>query len=243
MTHPERRQSGRLADSQLHLPCRAVLFDCDGVLVDSKASGEAAWRQWALDHRLDPGRVLDGVHGRRSRDTVLKFLPPERLDAALAAIENLEIDAAVETVPIGGARALLTQLPAPWAVVTSASRALARARLAAAGLPDPPVLISAEAVGRGKPAPDGYLCAARRLDIPIAACTVVEDSVNGVQAGQAAGAAHILGISASALETSAETVSPSLEGVRWDGTGLLVPARTLLRPSLGSRAWPATPPS
>ena len=221
MTQPEA--------GQLHLPCRAVLFDCDGVLVESRARGEAAWRQWAQDHRLDPDRVLEGVHGRRSRDTVLKFLPLDRLDAALAAIEKLEIEAAAETAPIRGAKALLAQLPVPWAVVTSASRALASARLAAAGLPPPPVLISAEAVGRGKPAPEGYLRAAARLRIPIAACTVVEDSANGVQAGHAAGAAHILGIGASALETTAEAVSPDLECVRWAGTGLLVPAQRLLR--------------
>lgn len=238
MTRPGARrspvqQAGSAA--YLRLPCRAVLFDCDGVLVDSKASGEAAWRQWALDQGLDPGKVLDGVHGRRSRDTVLRFLPPERLEAALAAIETLEIDAAAGTVPIAGARALLGQLPAPWAVVTSASRALARARLTAAGLPAPPVLISAEDVGHGKPAPDGYLRAAGRLGIPIAACTVAEDSANGVQAAQTAGAAHVLGISASALDTNAETVTPSLEGVHWDVTGLLVPARTLLRPSPGPR--------
>jgi sugar-phosphatase len=209
-----------------------VLFDCDGVLVDSTASGEAAWTEWARRYDLDPARVLDGVHGRRSADTVRRFLPPARFAGALRAIEAIEIAAAASTAGIAGAAQLLARLPPNWAVVTSASPALATTRLRAAGLPLPAVLISADDVAVGKPAPDGYLEAARRLRLPVTDCVVVEDSANGVQAGHTAGA-RVIGVGERALGTGAEIVVSDLTGIRWEHDSLLIPAASLVRPPAG----------
>ncbi|WP_189316432.1 HAD-IA family hydrolase [Streptomyces brasiliensis] len=223
-----------MGGQEFPLPCQAVLFDCDGVLVDSTRDGERAWTRWAQRYDLDPARVLDGVHGRRSRETVELFLPPPRRADALARIEALEIEGARQTPPMAGAHHLLNDPPMPWAIVTSASTQLVHARLHAAGLPLPPVLITGDDVDSGKPAPDGYLEAARRLGVPIAACLIAEDSAAGVRAGQAAGAAHVLGIGRPALQTTATTVVRDLSGLRWTSTALRMRAESLLRPLPGS---------
>lgn len=226
----------------LGIPCRGVLFDSDGVLVDSTASGEAAWTEWARRYDLDPAQVLCGVHGRRSADTVRRFLPPARFDGALQAIESIEIATAATTAGIAGAAQLLARLPPNWAVVTSASPPLATTRLRAAGLPLPPVLISAADVAVGKPAPDGYLEAARRLGLPISGCVVFEDSANGVQAGHAAGAARVIGVGERALATEAEIVVRDLTGIRWEHDSLVIAAGSVLRPPAGTYPPGATRP-
>ncbi|MCO1574474.1 HAD-IA family hydrolase [Crossiella sp. SN42] len=205
-----------------HIPCRAVLFDCDGVLVDSTGPAEDAWRQWAIEHGLDPEVVLDGMHGVRSQDTVAKYLPEDQRAAGNARIEEIEVSGAEGTVPIAGIPALLAGLPENWAVVTSATLPLLRARLAAAGLPLPSVVVTAELVGAGKPDPEGYLLAARRLGVPIGECVVVEDSAAGIQAGLAAGAGHVLGVGKEEHLDLAHSAVPDLTGVSWDGAGLRV---------------------
>lgn len=215
----------------MNIPCQGVLFDCDGVLVDSTASGEAAWTEWAQHYTLDSAQVLDGVHGRRSADTVRLFLPTARIDEGLATIEAIETESAKDTEGIPGAAQLLAQLPANWAVVTSGSLALASIRLTAARLPWPPVLITAKDVTNGKPAPDGYLEAARRLGVSISQCVVLEDSDNGVRAGYAAGAGRVIGVGERALGTEAEIVVRDLTGVRWKDDSLGVLAASLLRPA------------
>ncbi|PRY40413.1 HAD-IA family hydrolase [Umezawaea tangerina] len=206
------------------IACLAVLFDCDGVLVDSTADGEAAWRRWAGEYGVDEHRVLDGLHGRRSPDTVALFLPEHLRAEALARIETIEIAGATGTKPIAGAADLLASLPDNWAVVTSASPALLHARITAAGLPVPPVVITGTDVGRGKPAPDGYLEAARRLGIPITECVVVEDSVAGVQAGLEAKALHVLGVGSGHATFRADSVVEDLADVTWTGKALRIPA-------------------
>jgi mannitol-1-/sugar-/sorbitol-6-phosphatase len=211
--------------------CRGILFDSDGVLVDSLASAEQGWTQWAEEHGVDPLAVLVGLHGRRSADTVAHFLPEGRRAKGLARIEEIEINSAGSTSPIPGAPELLAELPANWAIVTSASPALLRARLAAAGLPLAPVLVTGADVAVGKPAPDGYLKAAEMLGLPITDCVVVEDSVMGIAAGRAAGAGHILGVGPGALATDADTVVADLHGAHWGSVGLLVAAVGRLRPA------------
>lgn len=201
--------------AEIDLTCDGVLFDCDGVLVDSTESGERAWTRWASEFGLDPTRVLDGVHGRRSTETVNLFLPVDLHAQGLQRIEAIEIEGAATTMPIAGAGRLLKTLPANWAVVTSASEALVKARLDAAALPTPPVLISADDVTIGKPAPDGYLQAAARLGFAIDRCAVVEDSPAGVRAGLQAGALHIVGVGERALSTEASIVVRDLTGIRW----------------------------
>jgi HAD superfamily hydrolase (TIGR01509 family) len=171
----------------------AVLLDMDGTLVDSDAAVERAWVAWAAEHGVDPAAALAIAHGSPAQSTVGRLLP--RLDAEGVAAAgqrqlDLQYDDLADVVAAQGAGELLATLAAlrlPWAVVTSADARLAKARLDAAGI-DPPVLVTADDIRAGKPDPEGYLIAAKRLGVPPAACLVVEDSEPGLAAGRAAGA-------------------------------------------------------
>jgi mannitol-1-/sugar-/sorbitol-6-phosphatase len=217
--------------TDLEISCQGVLFDCDGVLVDSLPSAERGWSQWAEEYGLDPADVLSGLHGRRSADTVGRFLPEGERAKGLARIEEIEVLDAGSISAIPGAPELLAGLGLKWAVVTSASPALLRARLSAAGLPVPPVLITGADVKVGKPAPDGYLRAAAALGLSISVCVVVEDSATGIAAGRAAQAVHVLGVGKGALATDADTVVADLRGVGWSPTGLRISSEGRLRPA------------
>jgi sugar-phosphatase len=168
----------------------AVLFDMDGTLVDSDAAVERAWRTWAGEHGVDPSAALAIAHGRPAEQTVRALLPEaddQTVAAAAARQLALQYDDLADVVAAAGATGLLARVVVPWAVVTSADRRLARARLRAAGL-RPPLLVTAEDVKAGKPDPEGYLLAAARLGADARRCLVVEDSEVGIQAGRAAGA-------------------------------------------------------
>lgn len=223
--HPNRRRD-RKARMTDHFSADAVLFDSDGVLVDSKEAGERAWVDWSHRYGLDPSVVLTGLHGRRSRETVALYVAPELAEAATAVIDGLELDSADETRGLPGAAALVASIPdARRAVVTSAPRALGVARLGAAGVPVPGVLITSEAVERGKPAPDPYLAAAAALGVPIGRCLVFEDSEHGIGAARAAGAGVVVGVGASALGLGCDAVVPDLAAARWVGDGIEVSQR------------------
>lgn len=204
------------------LPCTAVLFDCDGVLVDSEAVIAASWTQWAQQVRVDPAAVVAFVHGRRSEDTVAQFIEADGADEALALIEAIEINNASTVTAIPGAPALLASIPADfWAIVTSGSLPLASARLAAAGIPVPKVMVTSDDVTQGKPHPEGYLAAARLLGIPARQCVVVEDAPAGVRAARDAGAGYVLGVGPIAPgEGGPDITVPDLRRVRWTGEGL-----------------------
>ena len=206
------------------LPCSAVLFDCDGVLVDSDDVVTRSWTRWSRAMRLDPEAVLATVHGRRAADTVAAFVEPDGRAAALALIDALELEDATDVAPIPGAAALLGSIPtARWATVTSGSPVLARARLVAAGLPVPDVLVTSADVVRGKPDPEGYLAAASHLGVPAGRCAVVEDSPAGIRAARAAGARYVLRVGdrdLGDLEVTAEVAD--LRGLAWTGDGLEV---------------------
>lgn len=167
----------------------AVLFDIDGTLVDSTAAVERAWRTWAGRRGLDAERILQVCHGRRSQDTVASFLPREEVSSATAELGELEANDLGGVVALPGVREMLDGLPPTrWAAVTSGGRRLMLARLAAAGLPAPSVLVAAEDVETGKPHPEGYRTAAAALGVRIDRCLVVEDAPAGIAAGRAAGA-------------------------------------------------------
>jgi sugar-phosphatase len=177
----------------------AFLFDMDGTMLDSSAVVERVWHEWAVRHGIDAAELMATVHGVRSEDTIRRFAP-DGVDIAAEAEALLlaEIEDVEGVVPIAGIEAFIARLhPSSWAVVTSATRALAEVRLRAAGLPIPKTLIAAEDVQRGKPDPEGYLEAAKLLDAPIAECLVFEDSVAGIEAARAAGA-HVVVIGAHA---------------------------------------------
>jgi sugar-phosphatase len=202
------------------LSCDAVLFDCDGVLVDSDASVLSAWTRWARECSLDPDEVTAMVHGRRSADTVALLVPRPERAAALALIDRYEVEDAGAVTAVTGALDLLRAVPR-WAVVTSGRRELATARLAAAGLPVPPVLVTADDVERGKPHPEGYLAAARGLGVQASRAVVLEDAQAGIDAARAAGVAAVVAVGGRS-ELAGDARVADLAGLRWAGTGLLI---------------------
>jgi sugar-phosphatase len=202
---------------------RVVLLDCDGVLVDSDASVTAAWSRWAAEQGLPASDVLAVVHGRRSADTVASFVAAPEREAAVALIDRYEVEAAPDVGAVPGASELLAAMPADaWAVVTSGRRELALARLAAAGLPLPTVVVAADDVRRGKPDPEGYLAAAAQLGAAPREAVVVEDSPQGIRAARAAGVGAVLGVGERARGASPDALVPDLGAVRWNGQGLSI---------------------
>jgi sugar-phosphatase len=213
----------------LFLAARGLLFDNDGVLVDSEAGVVRSWSRWAVDHDLDPAEVMATVPGRRAADTVAVFVKPAAVDESVALITRYELEDVDGTTAVPGVLDLVPQLDGvPWALVTSGVRELATARLRAAGVPLPAVVVTAEDVSAGKPDPQGYLSAAAQLGLAPADVLVLEDSVSGVAAGQAAGC-RVVGIGDDALRTTADVVVRDLTGARWTGAGLLLPAAAVLR--------------
>ncbi len=172
----------------LTLRAEALLLDMDGTLVHSTTEVETVWRLWCQSHRLDPEPVLAMCHGMRSREVIRALAPQLDLAREVALLDELEIQHAGVAEPIAGARTLLGALsPARWVLVTSASQRVARHRLASAGLPLPRLLIGAEDVVRGKPDPEPYLLAARRLGLAPADCLVFEDAPAGIRSALQAG--------------------------------------------------------
>jgi sugar-phosphatase len=168
----------------------AFLFDMDGTVLTSIVASERVWGAWASKHGLDVEAVFKCIHGRRAVETVRSFnIPNVDEDAEVQWLMQAEIADVDGIDAIEGAAAFLNALPADrWAVVTSAPRELAKVRLTAAGLPLPAVLVTAEDVEHGKPAPDCFLLAAQRLGHPIKDCLVFEDAPAGIAAAEAAGA-------------------------------------------------------
>ncbi|WP_299009465.1 HAD-IA family hydrolase [uncultured Caulobacter sp.] len=172
----------------------AFLFDMDGTILTSIVAAERVWANWARKHGLDVEAFLPTIHGRRTIETIAALgLPGVDPEVEAQAVTAAELEDVEGIDAIAGAAAFLASLPADrWAVVTSAPRALAERRIAAAGLPSPAVMIAAEDVERGKPAPDCFLLAAQRLGHPIADCLVFEDAPAGIAAAEAAGASVVV---------------------------------------------------
>ena len=192
------------------LPCRAVLFDMDGVLVDSTAAVARVWSVWARKHGLDADTVVKIAHGRPSISTIRELLPDADHEAEDREVERLEIEDVEGIVALPGATELLRALPPNrYAIVTSATRPLAEVRLRAAGIEVPANLVTARDVQRGKPNPDPYLMGARILGVPPAECVVIEDAPSGVRAGKAAGARVV------ALRTTASDAELQEAGADW----------------------------
>jgi len=167
---------------------KAILFDLDGVLVDSRACVEATWRRWAARRGLDPEPFIRVAHGRRTSETLAMIAPGLDVARAVAELDAIEETSTEGVLPVPGAAELIAALlPNQWAVVTSGHRTVAELRLRHVGLPVPEVLVSGDLVRRGKPDPEGYLLAASRLDIRPSDCIVIEDAPAGVEAGKAAG--------------------------------------------------------
>lgn len=171
----------------------AVLFDMDGTVVDSDAAVERAWTAWALEYGVDPAATIAGAHGSPADTTVRRMLPALDVDGVRDAAGRqlaLQYTDVADVVPTPGAQELLADLDArgvPWTIVTSADVRLATARLDAAGIAVPPLMVTVEDIRAGKPDPEGFLLGARRLGVAPQRCLVVEDSAPGIAAGRAAG--------------------------------------------------------
>jgi mannitol-1-/sugar-/sorbitol-6-phosphatase len=169
--------------------CSALLFDMDGVLIDSTPAVARVWTRWAIDRGLDPVKVVHMAHGRPSRTTIRDLLPDADIDLEDREVERQEIADLDGVVLLPGARELLDSLPPDrWTIATSCTRALAEVRLRAAGLPIPKNMITSTDVKIGKPDPEPYLKAAAKLGFAASDCVVVEDAPAGVRSGKAAGA-------------------------------------------------------
>jgi sugar-phosphatase len=203
--------------SPVLIRCKGILFDMDGVLISSLGSVERSWTQWAEMRGIEPASALKIVHGRRSIETVARLRPDLDAEAENRIIEKLEIDDTEGVRALPGVLDLLAALPAGcWTVVTSATGALARVRLAAAGIPVSGPIVTADDVAKGKPDPAPYLAGAALLGLPPGDCVVIEDAASGVKAGRAAGCTVVATTFSHSIESleAANYMVPDLTGVR-----------------------------
>jgi sugar-phosphatase len=192
------------------ITCGALLFDLDGVLIDSTPAVTRVWSRWAIAHGFDPDEVVRNSHGRPSLATIRDYLPHADHEAENREVERGEIADLKGVVPLPGARELLDALPSDrWAIVTSCTRRLAAVRLRAAGLPIPERLVTCDDVKNGKPDPEPYLKGASLLGVSASDCIVVEDVPAGIRAGKAAGARVV------ACRTTASDLELEAAGSDW----------------------------
>jgi sugar-phosphatase len=176
-----------MANNILH--CDALLFDLDGVLINSTPAVARVWSRWAIEHGFNPEEVVARAHGRPSLTTVREYLPNSDHEAENREVERREIEDLEGVIPLPGALELLASLPGDrWTIVTSCTRPLAEVRIRAAGLPLPKKLITSNDIAHGKPHPEPYLKAASLLGFPGSGCVVFEDVPAGIRSGKGAGA-------------------------------------------------------
>jgi sugar-phosphatase len=194
----------------IQIQCEALLFDMDGVLINSTPAVARVWARWAIERGLNPEEVVARAHGRPSLTTVKEYLPDADHDAENREVERREIADLEGVVPLPGALDLLSRLPEDrWTIVTSCTRALAEVRIRAAGLPLPKKLVTSNDITNGKPHPDPYLKGASKLGFSPADCVVLEDVPAGVRSGKAAGAKVI------AFTTTVESAVLRQSGADW----------------------------
>jgi mannitol-1-/sugar-/sorbitol-6-phosphatase len=168
--------------------CSAILFDLDGVLVDSTRSVERHWRAWALQKGVDAEEIMAIAHGVRAIEVIQRVAPHLDAAAEVREIEAREVTDRDGVVVMPGAAALVASIPeGQWGVVTSGTRLLASGRLRLMGLPVPKVLVTADDVANGKPHPEPYLKGAELLGVKPEDCLVIEDAPSGIQSAQAGG--------------------------------------------------------
>jgi sugar-phosphatase len=176
----------------MQIMASALLFDSDGVLIDSHRHVVAAWQQLAEEFDLDFDTLIKELVGVPAAETLGRYLPDTAASRAVSRLEDLEVELAESVQPIPGAIRLLEQIPAGrWTIVTSASRRLAEARWQSAGIPIPSHVVTADDVIAGKPDPEPYEAAAAILGAEPKDCVVFEDSSAGGVAAEAAGATVI----------------------------------------------------
>ena len=197
-------------ETMRQIRCSALLFDMDGVLIDSTPAVARVWRNWAIEHGFDPVEVVGRAHGRPSLTTIREYLPSADHFAENREVERREIEDVEGVVFLPGARELLASLPeGRWTIATSCTRVLAEVRLRVAGLPIPGHLITSSDVANGKPHPEPFLKAAASLGFDAQDCIVLEDAPAGIRAGKASGARVI------AFRTTVPEEELRLAGADW----------------------------
>lgn len=210
--------------------CSALLFDNDGVLVDSHQTAKAAWDVWATEFSL--GYDLDKANnaGRRAEDMVRELVSAEQFIVANDRINELEQNTAHLTIALPGARELTSSLkPGIWTICTSANPNLGRARLEAAGIVIPKELVTGDDVAQGKPHPDPYLLGAKNLGFDPQDCVVFEDADAGVISAIEAGVGLVIGVGKKAVKSQADIVVKDLTGITFDGEELFIPDSIRMR--------------
>jgi len=205
----------------------AILFDLDGVLVDSTRSVDRQWRVWARSKGIDEEKIIAIAHGVRAIEVIRQIAPHLNAEAEVRALESLEAEDREDVVIMPGALALVRSIPENrWCVVTSGTRHLASTRLAMVGLPIPRILVTADDVTHGKPHPEPYLKGAELLGFAPKDCLVIEDAPAGIQAAHAGGMKVIALTSTfpAAALSEADVVIERLEQVHvaMDGTERLL---------------------
>jgi len=207
-----------------------LLFDNDGVLVDSHQAAIDAWNKWCSVYAPHIDWDKQGTAGVRASDMVRMWAPDADFDEAYGYINDLELGTAGSTVALPGSLSLLESLPAgSWTICTSAGLELGLARVRAAGLPVPAEFVCGDDVEFGKPAPDPYLLGASRLGLAPSSCVVFEDAVAGVTAARAAGVGVVVGIGSRVVDADVSCVVSSLAGITWADGVLSVPSSILLK--------------
>ncbi len=217
-------------------PFSGVLLDMDGTLIDSMPAVERSWLRWSEEFEVDPQR-LNGFHGVPAVDVIRGVLPEERRGPAFARIRELEVADTSGITVLPGAAELLAALAAgrvPTAIVTSCTRDLAEARIAATGLTWPSVVVTASDVRRGKPSPDPWLAGANHLGVGAWECVVVEDAVAGLTGARDAGCRALVAVTTT---TARDVLAPLSDLVVHDLEGLSVEvARSTVRILPGASA-------
>lgn len=194
----------------VEISCDGLLFDLDGVLVDSTPAVARVWRKWAIAHGFDPEETVRRAHGRPSMATIRDLLPGSDYVKENEVVLRGEIEDTEGVVALPGIHDILSAVPPErWAVVTSGARALAEVRLQAGGLPVPERIVTSDDVKHGKPDPEPYLKGAALLGLPASRCVVFEDAPAGVRSGKAAGAIVI------ALRTTSSDDELEHAGADW----------------------------
>jgi len=171
-----------------NVSAQALLFDLDGVLINSIPAVERVWSRWAEERGFNVQEVLHRAHGRPSIETLRYLLPDADHEAENRLVEQAEIEDVADIVPLPGVIELLAALPRDrWAIVTSCTRPLAEVRIRAARLPTPGLFITANDIQRGKPDPEPYQKGAAGLGFAPEECIVVEDALAGIASGRNAG--------------------------------------------------------
>lgn len=208
---------------------KGLLFDNDGVLVDSMPGALEAWKKWGAKYK-EGFELHPNLFGQRAGDIVLSMVGDLLFEEANAYINKLELDMAHLTIPINGADKLIATLPdGSWTIVTGANPDLAESRLAAAGIKMPKEIVTAADCENGKPHPEPFLRGAENLGLDPQDCVVFEDAPSGIEAGLAAGCGLLVGVGKHMLESKAEIVITSLEGITFVDGELLIPDSLRLR--------------